>query len=314
MTSPDVIDTIVVGGYLGAGKTSLVNHLLRQGTGRRTLVVVNDFGTVAVADELVAATDGETMTLTNGCVCCSLTSPLIDMLVTLRDRPDPPELLVLEASGVADPEPVSHHAMIPGFRLAGIVVVVDAETVRQRADHVLVGRTVRRQLQAAGLVVVNKVDLVSPAAVSSLREWLADTAPQAALVDAVQGEVPVAMVVGPELAAATPAGGHDHRDAAPPADPHLTFTWRPSSPVDRARFVAVLTDGSMGVVRAKGVVRFADRPDRGELVHVVGRRIHISAIDGASPDGDGALVLIGLPPGFEAATVRARLEECQTAR
>jgi G3E family GTPase len=70
-----MIDVVVVGGYLGAGKTTLVNHLLREGTGRRTLVLVNDFGKVAVADELVAARDGETITLTNGCVCCSLASP-----------------------------------------------------------------------------------------------------------------------------------------------------------------------------------------------------------------------------------------------
>jgi G3E family GTPase len=305
-----VIDVVVVGGYLGSGKTSLVNHLLRAGTGRRTLVLVNDFGAVAVEPELVTSNDGEVLTLANGCVCCSLASPLIETLVALRERPDRPELLVIETSGVADPEPIAHHAMIPGFRLAGIVVVADAETVRARSHHELVGRTVQRQLAAAGLVVLNKVDLVSVAAVDELRAWLTQAAPSAVVVEARHGAVPVSFVVGPDLAAATSAAlphDHDHHDGHD--DPHRTVTWTSPRPVDRAAVLRVLGDPAQGIVRAKGVVTFIDAPDRPHMVQVVGRRVHLSALPPDTyPGGDATLVCIGLPPEFDPSVLCALLD------
>ncbi len=304
-----MIDVVVIGGYLGAGKTTLLNHLLREGTGRSTLVLVNDFGTVAVADELVAARDGEMLTLTNGCVCCSLASPLIDTLVGIRERADAPELLIVEASGVADPEPLSHHAMIPGFRLSGIVVVADAETIEARAGHELVGRTVIRQLRSAGLMVLNKTDLVGPAAIERLHDWLRTVAPSAVVVDAEHGAVPVAMVVGPQPEVPRPHGYHDGH--AHHHDVHRTVTWSPVGLVDRAALVGVFEDERTGIVRAKGVVRFADRPERREMVQVAGRRWHCSPVDG---DGDDALVLIGLPPAFDEATLLDRLAAMVNAR
>lgn len=302
-----MIDVVVIGGYLGAGKTSLVNHVLREGTGRRTLVLVNDFGKVAVAEELVAARDGEMLTLTNGCACCSLASPLIDTLVEIRERDHRPELLIVEASGVADPEPLSHHAMIPGFRLSGIVVLADAETIEARATHELVGRTVTRQLDAAGLLVLNKVDLVEPAAVERLHRWLRRTAPRAVVVDAAHGAVPVALVVGPQ-----PHVARAHSDAADDErhDVHRSVTWIPDGPVDRTALVDLFEDEHTGIVRAKGVVRFADRPDRREMVQVAGRRWQCTPVDG---DGDETMVVIGLPP-FDEMTLLDRLAATVSAR
>lgn len=300
------IDVLVVGGYLGAGKTSLVNHLLLAGTGRRTVVLVNDFGKLAIDEELIAASAEGVITLTNGCVCCTMVSPLIDTLAALRAAEPRPELLVIEASGVADPASISHHAFTPGFRLEGIVVVADAETVQARARHDLVGRTVLRQLDAAGLVVLNKVDLVEAEQRAALHDWLAQVAPSARVLDAQHGRVPPALLAG-----SWPAHTAPHRHGDPADLVHTTVTFEAAGVLDRAALAAVLDDPSYGVVRAKGVVVLADAPNRPFVLQLVGRRWQLTpaATGSAAPSGT-RVVLIGLQGELDADRALAALRAC----
>ena len=146
---PRDIGVLIIGGYLGSGKTTLVNHILRSGTGRETLVLVNDFGEIAIDGDLIEADSDGVVTLVNGCSCCALSTPLIEFLVSLRERETRPQLLIIEASGVANTALVASHAMIPGFRLEGVVTVVDAETIGARLSDDYVGNTVQRQIEAA---------------------------------------------------------------------------------------------------------------------------------------------------------------------
>jgi G3E family GTPase len=166
------IPVTVIGGYLGSGKTTLLNQMLRQSTGRRVAVLVNDFGDIGIDGDLIAAADGDTITLTNGCVCCMIGSDLMTALWSIRDRAEPPDHVIIEASGIADPAPISHHALTPGFDLDGVVVLLDAETVRRRERHPVVGRTIRRQLAAADVLVLNKIDVVSAAQLDELKRRL----------------------------------------------------------------------------------------------------------------------------------------------
>ena len=137
----------IIGGYLGAGKTTLLNRLLADVHGMRLAVLVNDFGAVNIDAALIANRDGETISLTNGCVCCSIGDNLGIALYDLAERRDGPEHIVVEASGVADPARIAHYAGChPRLDLDGIVVVVDAETVQARADDKYVGDVVRQQL------------------------------------------------------------------------------------------------------------------------------------------------------------------------
>jgi G3E family GTPase len=264
VTAPSpAIPVVVIGGYLGAGKTTLVNHLLRTGTGLRTLVLVNDFGAVAVDAELIEADEGEVLTLVNGCVCCSLSSPLAETFETIRAMRPPPELVVLETSGVADPAPVAHHAMTPGFRLDGVVVVADAATVRRRAADELVGRTVLRQLAAADLVVVNRADLATPAQLAGLGSWLDEVAPGTDRVLTEHGRVPPEAVIG--------AGGGAPALSTEALPVHDRWIWNPGRPVDRGELEAVLDALPSSVVRVKGIVALTDEPTRRTVVQRVGR-------------------------------------------
>jgi G3E family GTPase len=167
-----VIPFTVIGGFLGAGKTTLLNQLLRDAGERRLAVLVNDFGALNIDAALVQARAGAMVRLENGCVCCSVGGDFIAALALLRDGPDPPEHVVVEASGVADPGAIVVLGDMPGYRRDAAVVVADAETVRARAEHEATRHQVIGQLRAADLLVLNKTDLVSRAALEATRAWL----------------------------------------------------------------------------------------------------------------------------------------------
>lgn len=164
----------VISGFLGAGKTTLLNRILTEPDGVRYAVLVNDFGDLNIDADLVASHSGETIALANGCVCCSIGDSLVDALIDLMARPTPPEHILIEASGVADPRRIADIAVIdPDLLRDGIVVLVDAADVRRLADDRHVGETVLRQLAAADLLVVNKTDRSDVAALDALDGWLA---------------------------------------------------------------------------------------------------------------------------------------------
>lgn len=278
----------VIGGYLGSGKTTLLNRLLSQAAGRRIAVLVNDFGEIGIDADLIAGVDGDTITLTNGCVCCAIGSDLMTALWSVRDRAEPPDHLVIEASGIADPAAIAHHALTPGFDLDGVVVLLDAETVRRRELHPVVGRTIRRQLAAADVLVLNKIDLVGEDELAGLDYWLEHAAPGIPVVHARDGRVPLSVLTGLEHADVPPEPsaehGHDYTSAG--------FTF--DQPVPRQALEAFLDDLPSGAMRVKGILRLAETPDQRTTVHQVASRRSITT-DGSWRTGEsGRLVIIAL--------------------
>ncbi len=157
----------VVGGYLGAGKTTAINALLGGNHGRRLGVLVNDFGAVNVDVELIAGHDGDTLALANGCVCCRIDDDLGAAIERLRRQRPVLDHVLLEASGAADPErSLARLAACPGVRPSGIAVVVNGDDIRRRVRDRYVGRHVQRQLESADVLLVNR------AAPGSLDAWL----------------------------------------------------------------------------------------------------------------------------------------------
>ena len=135
----------VIGGYLGAGKTTLLNHLLRNSEGRRYAVLVNDFGSINIDAALIESQDDSVIKLDNGCVCCSLVNGLAETLHRIRQMEPWPEHVIVEASGVADPVRISHHAYVAPYRPEAVLVVADAETLRQKGGDRFMGDSVLRQ-------------------------------------------------------------------------------------------------------------------------------------------------------------------------
>ena len=136
----------VLGGYLGAGKTTMVNHLLANARGERLALIINDFGAINIDAELISERTEDQINLTNGCICCGMSAGFDEALESLLSRQPPPDRIIVEASGVADVVSLAQYGHHPGLSLDGIIVLADAETVRAKARDKYVDKTVLRQL------------------------------------------------------------------------------------------------------------------------------------------------------------------------
>lgn len=148
----------VIAGYLGAGKTTFINRLLAGDHGLRLMVLVNDFGAINIDAGLIASAEGDTIALTNGCVCCTMGADLFMALGDALDRRPRPDHLIVEASGVADPTRIANAALAePDLSYAGIVTIVDGLQIEALSADALIGAQVRDQIASADLVVISKV-------------------------------------------------------------------------------------------------------------------------------------------------------------
>lgn len=147
----------VVSGYLGAGKTTLINRLLSEDHGKRLMVLVNDFGAINIDAKLLISADEDTLMLSNGCVCCTMGADLFMAIDKVLKRQPRPEHLVIEASGVANPAQIAQAAITePELSYGGILTVVDALHYPRQQGDVLIGSQVREQVKHADLLLISK--------------------------------------------------------------------------------------------------------------------------------------------------------------
>lgn len=260
----------VIGGFLGAGKTTLLNHVLAHATGR-TAVLVNDFGAVNVDAGLIADHDGKTLRLTNGCVCCSLAEGFLDTL--MRVLAEPFDHIVVEASGVGDPWSIAEIALVePNLWLGAVIVLVDAERLQGQLQDTRIDDTVRRQIEGADILILNKVDLVDAAMLERARATLVSLKPGARVVETSSARVPfdiLDMSDGSRAPRATFAAHHE--------DTFHRFLYRRSSPFDRARLEQALSILPSSLLRLKGVIALG--PDAvPHLLQMVGARFALSPV------------------------------------
>lgn len=256
----------VIGGFLGAGKTTLVNRWLREAEGQRIAVLVNDFGALNIDAALIAGTSGDTIALTNGCVCCQIGDDLSRALIQVLESGTRFDAVVIEASGVSDPWRIAQMGMAaPELGLEGVIVLVDAAAVMGQARDPLLADTLERQLRAADLVVINKVDGVTAEDLARVREWVTAVAGRTPQYETSQAELPKVLREGLSLADAREGrgcahAGCGHEDHAHDAHHHhgeLFDSWscRPLQTFDAGALRAWLRDTPVGLLRLKGLVR-----------------------------------------------------------
>ncbi|MFB9376746.1 CobW family GTP-binding protein [Kineococcus gynurae] len=311
------VPVVVLAGFLGAGKTTVLNHLLRSAADVRLGVVVNDFGAVGIDALLVSGWADSTVSLENGCLCCSTDDGTVEELLRrlLSGRAGGrPDAVVVEASGVAEPSAMVRQvlaARVPGTSYGGLVLCVDAvefdATARRHPvllDHV----------RMADVVLVTKTDLAAPEVLAAVLRRCRDLNPWAALVPADRGRVDARLLfetpsrpqrqlaLGEEVEE-TGADGHEQHLH------HLyeTVTFTSEDALDPRAFVRFLEDRPSGVFRIKGFCRFAV-VGHGErfLVQTVGAAVRFTRRR-RGPAGT-SLVLIGT--GLDREEVLARLQAC----
>ena len=264
MTSLPRIPVLVIGGYLGAGKTTLINQILQNAT-QRIAVVVNDFGSVNIDAALIAEKHDDTIELTNGCICCAVGESLADVLFTIADRSSLPELVIIEASGVANPASIAAFAHIEGFHHLGNVVLVDALHAAETALDALVGKTFRIQLQSADLIALTKTKATSAESVEVVQTLVESIAPQVPILQASTLQLA-------DILTNTTASPHTDSDASHTQFSTMTLEHVGAATEEQLR--TFINNFPTSVVRAKGIVQLADGTHR--LIQKVGSTVTIS--------------------------------------
>ncbi len=298
----DAIPFSVIGGFLGAGKTTFLNRLMARAEAPRCALLVNDFGEIAIDGALVAEHAGDTITLRNGCVCCALGSDLTGTLSKILDRGTRPERIIVETSGVAQPGRVMDIARISDeLRADGVIVIFNAEALPEQLEDRWIADTVRAQLAAADVLVPSRLDRLEPARRAAVLGRVADDCPGTPLLDCFDQGWQLFMDLAPADSRARPAFA-----------PHAAFTARTVTtdrPVDPARLQRWLRSRA-DVYRIKGWVRLPGGASA--LLQGVGKHLDWQRV-ARTPDGNTSLVVIGrggLPDGDAIAGQIAPVDPC----
>lgn len=260
--SVSLIPVQIIGGYLGSGKTTLLNSILKSAS-EPIAVVVNDFGAINIDASVISAVHGDVIELSNGCICCAVGTSLADVLFNILDRDPLPSLILIEASGVADPAGVAAFTHLAGLYNAGVVVLVDAVQAITTINDKFVGPVFTLQIAGADLLAITKSDLVEEKEIQQLIAILNAQAPTTpVVVSGPQILCEILSVKDPEI---TPQN-HQNIFSSRLIDEVLF-----DSELAIRAFIAEL---GPQVVRVKGIVGLKNQEHR--LIQVVGQHLAIT--------------------------------------
>jgi cobalamin biosynthesis protein CobW len=283
------VPILLVTGFLGAGKTTVVNHILGRAGGKRIAAVVNDFGAINIDAELIAGAEDGVISLANGCICCSLEGDLLRTLANLLRRSPRPDAIVIETSGVADPADIIRNLMDPVIwreaPLETVLCVVDAASPEEGyRDPLLLS-----QLRAADILALSKVDLIDAAAQENRRQALSDINRRAVVVAVRDGDIPLDLIL-PEIPTARERATRPKR---PSLDRFESFSWTSDEPISMKSFQQAIGRLAPRLARSKGLLTSTEEPGRRYLFQFAGGRATLAPFDRGEPrQADTRIVFI----------------------
>jgi G3E family GTPase len=302
---------IVITGFLGSGKTTLINHLLAGTRLGRVAALVNDFGSINIDAALVSSVADEVVQLTNGCVCCSINGDLYAAVERVLALEVPVDRLVVETTGLADPLPVGLTFIQTDLRsrtsLDAIVTVVDCSNF---ALDLFDSGPAFAQVVYGDIIILNKADLADPAEIDTLERRIKILKPRARMLRARYGEVPIEALLDPQLGESLEASAPAQVSETHHNHGFRSEAFRFEEPLSAERFQAWLDAGMpAGIFRAKGLIRF-DHSDDTFLFQLSGPRAAFDRCD--TPTTCSELVFVG--QGLDRSVLAEHLDRCLSPR
>ena len=317
----------IVTGFLGSGKTTLLNHILQNQQGLKIAVLVNEFGDINIDSQLLVSMDQDMMALSNGCICCSINDGLIETVYEVLERDEKVDYLVVETSGIADPLPLAFTFVGTELKhltqLDSILTVVDAETFSPES---LDSQAALSQVTYGDIIVLNKVDLVSPEQLKAVEAHIRTIKNGARILHSRYGNVPLRTILDVQLSSTEQhhdweqtleQAGQLASDRQGTASNHLdndgfqSLSFQSDRPFDLLRFQHFLTEQLPDTVyRAKGLLWFQWETER-FIFQLSGKRYSLN-IDEWPAQPHNQLVFIGR--NLDKLTLMQQLNNCLSQR
>jgi G3E family GTPase len=302
----------VLTGFLGAGKTTLVNRILSEEHGLRIAVLVNDFGEVDVDSELIVGVAAQKVSLANGCVCCEVRDDLLAAIDEVLASEAGIDAIVLEASGVAEPLAIARTFVDAAhqrrLRLDGIIAVVDAEQLPAQVADPVTSDLVYGQIGCSDLVLLNKIDLADTERVGEVRDFVAERLDSVRMIETLHADVPLSVLLGARPQSAISVDDHANHHHHHPG--FVSWVYRRERPFAERSLVECIAELPGSVYRIKGFVHTTGHPQHRVLVQAVGMRSDIAPFDEWGVQDPFSMLVIIAGRTVDRAAVDGALDAC----
>ena len=306
----------IISGFLGSGKTTLVNHILVQNNGLRIAIIMNDIGVINIDAQLIVAATKDMLALSNGCICCSSNDDLKEAIQRLLIQNMEIDYLIVETTGVADPLPVIKTFMRPEFinttRIDAVITLIDLENIAYLLEE---EKIAQNQVRFADFILLNKSDLVQEDRIKNAKELVLNYNPTARMMDTIRSAVSLSLLLDlnlhiegsvledeiPSLYDCHPSCRHEDH-----AHDFISVSFKTSHLFDVDKFQLFLQNLPSSIFRAKGFLKISETKEN-YLFHLIANRFTLEPIERTVHEGN-ELVFIG--KGFDKDELLSALDNC----
>jgi G3E family GTPase len=275
----------IITGFLGSGKTTLVNNILQNKKKWKIAIIVNEFGEVGIDNQLMMSTKEDIIELSNGCICCQVRGDLIETVLKILKKYKNLDYLIIETSGVANPIPVAQTFFLkdlqPVIEMDSIITVVDTLHFKQNMKK----SNAKDQIKAGDIILVNKVDLVKKKEITAVKKAIKKIAPHARIVETTKSNIPLQLILNIgqfDIKRFLDEKGNwkeeDHEHDAfgnhIDEDGVISFMFKTTKPIDMHKFQRFAQHLPESICRSKGIIYFKGIKNKAIYQHV-GRRIDV---------------------------------------